>query len=279
MKRIIVADSASNVFEFDGGMDYACTPLKILIDGQTFEDVQGVDLEDMVNKMERSATSSSSCPNTAEWLDAFEGHDEIFAVTISSRLSGSYNAAMVAKQEYEESHPGAQVEVVDSRMTGPGERLIMEKIAELAAAGLSFDSIKEKLAEYRQRMHLCFSLASIHNLAKNGRVSHLTATLFGVLGIRLLGRASDEGTIESVAKVRGEKGGIRSVVGELVEKGYQGGKCYISHTLDADLAGRLKEAILSRFPGSHIFIEANTALCSYYAERHGLIIGFEGGPR
>ena len=87
MKRIIVADSASNVFEFDGGMDYACTPLKILIDGQTFEDVQGVDLEDMVNKMERSAASSSSCPNTAEWLDAFEGHDEIFAVTISSRLS------------------------------------------------------------------------------------------------------------------------------------------------------------------------------------------------
>ena len=100
-----------------------------------------------------------------------------------------------------------------------------------------------------------------------------------MLGIRLLGRASDEGTIESVAKVRGEKGGIRSVVGELIEKGYQGGKCYISHTLDSDLANRLKEAILNRFPGARIFIEPNTGLCSYYAERHGLIVGFEGGPR
>ena len=278
MKRIIVADSASNIFDFEG-MDYACTPLKVVIDGQVFEDVPGIDLEDLVNKMERCTTSSSSCPNTAEWLEAFEGHDEVFAVTISSRLSGSYDAAMMAKREYEEEHPGARVEVVDSRMTGPGERLIMEKIAELAEAGLSFDGIREKLAEYRQRMHLCFSLASIHNLAKNGRVSHLTATLFGVLGIRLLGRASDEGTIESVAKVRGEKGGIRSVVGELIEKGYQGGKCYISHTLDGDLANRLKEAILSRFPGARIFIEPNTGLCSYYAERHGLIVGFEGGPR
>ena len=278
MKRIIVADSASNVFDFDD-MDYVCTPLKIIIDDRTFEDVKGIDLEDMVNKMERCETSSSSCPNTAEWLEAFKGHDEVFAVTISSRLSGSYDAAMMAKREFEEENPGARVEVVDSRMTGPGERMIMEKIAELAQAGLSFDGIREKLAEYRQRMHLCFSLASIQNLAKNGRVSHLTATIFGVLGIRLLGRASDEGTIESVGKVRGEKGGIRSVVNELVEKGYQGGKCYISHTLDADLAGRLKEAIISRFPGSQPFIEPNTGLCSYYSERHGLIIGFEGGPR
>lgn len=278
MKRVIAADSSSNIFEFKP-LEYHCAPLKIIIDGKTFEDREGVNLEDMVNKMERCETSSSACPNVAEWLEAFGEGDEVFAVTISNRLSGSYNAALAAKQEYEETHPKARVAVIDSLMTGPGMRMIMEKIAELDGQGLSFEGIMERLAEYRKRMHLCFSLASIHNLAKNGRVSHITATLFGILGIRMLGRASDEGTIESVNKVRGEKAGLRSVINELVEKGYQGGKCYISHTLDGDLAGRLKEAILQRFPGSRIFIEANTGLCSYYAERHGLIVGFEGGLR
>lgn len=278
MKRIIVADSASNIFEFEG-MEYRSTPMKILVDGESYEDVKGVDVEALVKRVENATTTGSSCPNVGEWLEAFEGHDEIFAVTISSALSGSYNSAMAAKQEYEEEHPDARVEVVDSRMTGPGERMIIEKIAELSGKGLSFDSVVRNLKEYRKRMHLCFSLASIHNLAKNGRVSSITATLFGVLGIRMLGRASDEGTIVSVNKVRGDKHGVKKIIHEMTEKGFQGGKCCISHTLNDALAQRLKEEILQHFPTSQIVIDLNTALCSYYAERNGLIVGFEGGLR
>lgn len=278
MPRLIVTDSSSNIVDFDD-LPFASVPMKIMVDGKNFEDVKGIDLEDLVNKMERCSTSSSSCPNVAEWLEAFEGHEEVFAVTISSRLSGSFDSAMMAKKEYESSRPGARVEVIDSRMTGPGMRMITEKLVELSALGAAFDECLSRLAEYRKRMHLCFSLASIHNLAKNGRVSSITATIFGVLGIRMLGRASDEGTIESVNKVRGEKAGLRSILHELAEKGFKGGKCYISHTLDADLAGRLKEKILEIYPGSRIHMEANTGLCSYYAERHGLIVGFEGGLR
>lgn len=278
MKRIVVADSSSNMFSFEG-IDYAYTPMKITIDGATYQDKDGINLQELVNGMERCQTSSTSCPNTGEWLEAFEGNDEIFAVTISNRLSGSYNAAMVAKKEYESEHPGSKVEIVDSLMTGPGMRMIIEKITELADKGLDFNGILESLNEYRKKVHLCFSLASISNLAKNGRVSSITAKIFGVLGLRMLGRASDEGTIEPVNKVRGEKAGLRSVINEIVEKGYQGGKFYISHTLDFDLANRLKDEVLKLFPKAMIFIEENTGLCSYYAERHGLIIGYEGGLR
>lgn len=278
MKRIIVSDSSSNIYDFEG-IDYAYTPMKITIDGKTYEDREGTRLDEMVNAMENSTSSSTACPSTGEWLEAFEGHDEVFAVTISSNLSGSYNSCCLAKNEYEAEHPEAKVSIFDSLMTGPGMRMIMEKVRELSSLNLDFDSIIEGVNEYRKKMHLCFSLGSISNLAKNGRVSGIVAKIFGVLGLRMLGRSSNEGRIEPINKVRGDKAGIKSIVNELIEKGFSGGKCYISHTLDFDLANKLKEEVLKIFPGSNILIEANTALCSFYAERHGLIIGFEGGLR
>ncbi|MBR3203147.1 MAG: DegV family protein, partial [Solobacterium sp.] len=198
---------------------------------------------------------------------------------ISANLSGSYNSAMVARNEYLEEHPDAKVEVIDSRMTGAGMTMLMEQIIECEKKGLSFEDTLDVIAEYRKNLHLCFSLNSLNNLVKAGRVSALVAKLFNVLGLRMLGRASNEGTIEPVNKVRGDKAGIKSIVNEMKLKGFAGGRVRITHTLDENLAEELKTAILEQWPESDIIISPNTGLCSFYSERHGLIIGYEGGPR
>ena len=278
MKRIVVADSSSNYFTFPP-LNYTYTSLKIMVDDQTYVDKEGVDLEELVSHMERSKTSSTACPSVGEWLEAFEGYDEIFAITISSHLSGSYNSAMVAKEDYLEEHPQAKVEVIDSLMTGAGMSMVMEVIADCEKAGKTFEETVAAIVEYRKNLHLCFSLASLNNLAKNGRVTPIVAKIFGVLGLRMLGRASDEGTIEPVNKARGDKAGIKNIIGEMKLKGFNGGKVRITHTLDQPLAESLKKSILENWPDSDVGISENQGLCSFYSERHGLIVGYEGGPR
>lgn len=278
MKRIVVCDSSANYFTFPP-LNYAYVPLKILVDGETFVDKEGIDLEEMVTKMENSKTSSTACPSVGEWLEAFEGYDEVIAIAISEKLSGSYNSAMVARNEYLEEHPDARVEVIDSRMTGAGMTMLMEVIIDCEKKGMNLDEIMAAIAEYRTHLHLCFSLNSLSNLAKAGRVTPLVAKLFGVLGLRMLGRASDEGTIDPVNKVRGDRAGIKAIVSEMELKGFEGGKVRITHTLDLPLAESLRQAILEKWPGSDVVVSENTGLCSFYSERHGLIIGYEGGLR
>ncbi len=278
MKRVVVADSSANYFTFPP-LNYKVAPLKILVDDKAYVDDENLNLEEMVSSMEKSRTSSTACPSVGDWLKAFEGNDEVFAITISSNMSGSYNSAMVAKETYLEDHPDAKVEVVDSRMTGAGMTMVMEVIADCQQKGLSFEETVEAINEYRKNLHLCFSLNSLNNLSKAGRVTPIVARIFGVLGLRMLGRASDEGTIEPVNKVRGDKAGMKSIVNERELKGFNGGKVRITHTLDLPLAESLKQLIIDKWPQSDVVISENKGLCSFYSERHGLIIGFEGAPR
>ena len=84
----IVSDSSSNVYHIDSDIEYTTTPLKIMIEGHEYADEDGLDLEALVTHIEGSSSNSTSCPNAHEWLNAFEGADTIFAITISSSLSG-----------------------------------------------------------------------------------------------------------------------------------------------------------------------------------------------
>ena len=276
MNYRIVADSSSNVFELPG-MDYAHVPLKILNQGKEYVDVPGLDVFGMLESMKASREgSSTSCPNVYEWKEAFGDADGVFAVTITSNLSGSYAAARAAAEDYMEEHPDRRVSVIDTLSVGPEAHLVIEKLAQLMAEGLSFDEIDAKVREYLKTTRLCFSLESIENLARNGRCSMAVAKLVGVMGIRIVGRASDEGTLQQLHKCRGEKKALVAVFDEMKSRGYCGGKVWIDHCLNLNAAMALKEAIRAEFPESVVHIGTCMGLCSYYAEHGGLLIGYEG---
>ena len=276
MNYKIVADSSSNVFGLSG-VDYAHVPLKILNQGVEYVDVPGLDVFGMLDAMKASREgSSTSCPNVYEWKEAFGDAEAVFAVTITSNLSGSYAAARTAAEDYMEEHPGRRVSVIDTLSVGPEAHLVLDKLVELMAQGLEFDEIDKQVRDYLKTTRLCFSLESIENLARNGRCSMAVAKLVGVMGIRIVGRASDEGTLQQLHKCRGEKKAIQTLFEEMKSRGYCGGKVWIDHCLNLKAAMALKDIICHEFPHSCVHIGTCMGLCSYYAEQGGLLIGYEG---
>lgn len=274
MNYKIVSDSSSNVFSLPG-VDYASVPLKIITSAAEYVDNSELDVENMVNEIKATkGKSGTSCPNMGDWLDAFEGADVIFGTTITRKLSGSYAAAIQAAEEYEATHPGAKVHIIDSTSTGPEMRLIMEFIRDRMFEGKTFDEIKESTEQYCEHTHLLFSLESLTNLARNGRVNPAVAKIAGVLGIRIVGAAT-EGVLDPLHKCRGEAKALDTIYKEMKLRGYGGGKVGISHCFNLNAANILKEKIHADYPEASVMIEPTTALCSFYAERGGLIIGFE----
>ncbi len=271
----IVSDSSSNVFSLPEA-DYKSVPLKIITSAAEYVDNAELDVEKMVNEIkETKGKSGTSCPNINDWLEAFNGADAVFAITITRKLSGSYASAVQAAEDYERSNPGAKVMVIDSTSTGGEMRLLMEFIAERIKEEKTFEEIKEAVEEYHKTTHLLFCLESLTNLARNGRVNPAVAKIAGVLGIRLVGAAT-EGVLDPLHKVRGEAKAMDTIYKEMKLRGYKGGKVAISHCFNMGAADSLKGKIIADFPDANVFIEPTTALCSFYAERGGLIIGYEG---
>lgn len=275
MNYKIVADSSSNILSMEG-VDYASVPMKLVTDVKEYVDDAYLDTAVMLSELEAyKGRSGSACPNVGEWLEAFGQAEGVFTVSITSTLSGCYNASVQAKAEYEESHPGRKVCCLDTLSAGPEPALVIEKLRQLISEGMQFEEIVHRIREYMNHTHLLFMLESVDNLAKNGRVSSLIARAVGVLGIRIVGKASDEGTLEQLHKCRGEKRGIRTLLRELEEQGYKGGKVRIAHSFNNVAAMEISDCIKEQYPDADISVIPVRGLCTFYAERGGLLVGFE----
>ena len=269
----IVVDSSANLA---GEPHVSSVPLKIITDRKEYVDDAKLNTTEMVWQLQTyNGTSSTACPSPQDWLDAFEGKPYVFCITITSGLSGSCNAATIAKADYEAEFPDRKVCVIDSLSTGGEMELIAEKILEWIDADLTFEDICEKVKAYQQSTGLMFMLESMQNLANNGRVNKIVAKAAGILGIRMVGRASDVGTLEPMDKCRGEKKAIRTLANHMMAMGYEGGKMRISHCLNPNAAESLKETIWAAYPDADVKIRPTGGLCSFYAEKGGMIIGFE----
>lgn len=273
----LVTDSSSNLFSMEG-VSFSSVPLKIITDQKEFVDDPQLNLEEMLSCLASyKGRSGTSCPNIQEWLDAFGDADGVFALTITSSLSGCYNAAVQAKEHYEAEHPGRRVCCLDSLSAGPELVVIAEKLRELIRAGKAFDEIEAEIRSYMKKTRLIFTLESLNNMAQNGRVSPLIAKACGLLGIRIVGQASSEGTLQPLHKSRGTAKALKIMLSEMKKNGYQGGKVRIVHCQNEAAAQEFRKLILGEFPEGDVTVGPMTALCSFYAEAGGLMIGYETG--
>lgn len=277
MRRKITADSSANLYDRDFP-NFTPVPLKIVTSEKEYTDDEELDVAAMQAELERyKGASSSSCPAVADWLDAFDGADEVFAVALTSRLSGCFNAAQIAAADYVQEHPGRRAFVLDSLSTGPELELLVEYLHTLLPTQRSFDEICGALTAYSRRTHLAFALASLSNFAKNGRVSPILAKAVGLLSIRVVGRASTEGELEAQHKCRGEKAAIQKLLDGMLAEGFAGGKVRIRHSFNLPAAELLAEKIQEQFPNCDVKIGENRGLCVFYAEKGGILVGFEDG--
>ena len=271
----IVTDSSANVTA-DLMPDVLSVPLKISTAEQDFVDNSELNVSAMLDHLKSfKGKSSTACPSVAEWLDCFEGGDWIFALTITSKLSGCYQSACIAADTYREQHPEARIWVLDTYSTGPEMVMVIEKIqALIAEGGYTFEEVCAAVNEYQKHIHLLFSLASMNNLARNGRIPLALAKAIGFLNLRIIGLAV-EGDIHPLGKARGDKKTVAQIWDKMLELGFEGGKCRISYTEDSANADALAALIRGKFPDCDLVLMPNRGLCAYYSEFGGLILGFE----
>lgn len=272
----IVTDSSANILSMDQ-INLGVVPLHIIVGDQEFIDDETLDLGKMQTALStHKGKTSTSCPNAHNWIDAFDNSEVIFCVTITSGLSGSCASANTAKEMYEQSYPDRKVYVIDSLSTGPEMVLIIRKIVALMKKDMEHEEIYNAICAYQKKSHLYFSLASVDNLAKNGRVNPLVAKGVGILGIRILGIASEQGTLEIKDKARGDKKAFKIIAEYLRKNGYTNGRIELAHNNNEQGALELRRLLIDELEAPmDIDIRQTRGLCSYYAEPGSFLIGYE----
>lgn len=278
MKWNIITDSSCNLYGLDEHREkirFASIPFIINIGNRDFVDDEKLNTAEMVTAMENCGeVSHTSCPTPYAWYEQFEKSEYSIAITISSKLSGSYNSACTARNMISEKYPDKKIAVIDSRSTGSEMVLIVMKLCRLISAGYDFDSVIEKTEQYMEHTHIVFALSSFNNLIKNGRMNRITGFLAGKLGFWGIGIGSDQGTIIIKEKVRGNKKALNAILKDIKERGTDIETVIISHCQNAGFSESLKNAIQDIRHTVEVKIMSTGGLCSYYAEKGGLIIGF-----
>lgn len=273
----IIGDSCTDITEDmkkDGRI--SLVPLTLTIDGEDFVDDATFNQKAFLEKMKASTTCpKSACPSPELFMKEFEGQTECYVITLSSKLSGSYNSALLAKSMYQEEHPDVKIEVVDSRSATCGQLLIAKKIIALKEMGLTFEKATEKLYEFRDSMETMFVLESLDNLMKNGRMSRVTFTLCNVLNIRPV-LVADHGEIVKIDQARGQNRALMRMI-EHIEKSAKDVKnriLAISYCNNRERAEMVKQEILKRLPFKDCILVSTAGVSTMYANDGGIVVSY-----
>lgn len=275
MEYQIVADSSCDLNEdLKAKVDIALVPFKVDIDQYTFIDDENIDLSDMIGKMKESPNPiKTSCPGPGDFLNSYKEARDIFAVTISSKLSGTYNSAVLARDMALEEDKDKFIHVFDSKSASVGETLVALKIKELKDKGLENQRLIKEVEDYIKDMRTFFILESLDNLIKNGRISKTKGLIANVLNLKPI-MGSNDGEIELVENLRGSKKAFNRLVEIIGETGsdFRDKTLGISHVNALEKAEDLKEKIEKLYNFKEVIIVSTRGLSSAYANDGGIIL-------
>ena len=255
-------------------------PLTITIDDTHYVDDGTVDIPYLAAMKASKNPVRSACPSPDLYAEDIKAaDDDCFIITLSAKLSGSHNAAVLGVQLAEEDMPEKKVHVFDSESASAGETYLALMIHDLIAAGKSFEQIVETVEEKIRSMHTLFVLDSLDNLVKNGRISKTVALLANVLSIRLLMSDDGHGAIKNISKARGIKGALTQMV-ETCRKHTEGlaaasQRLVISYCNCPERARQVRDMIREKCPAiGEIVMTPTSALSSMYANDGGVVIAY-----
>lgn len=273
----IVADSSCDLSDdLKNQLDIGIVPLKIGIDDKTFVDDENINKQELLREMANSnSVIKTSSPSPGDFIKEYEKADNIFVVTLSSKLSGTYNSAMIAKNIIQEGTEKF-IHVFDSKSASIGETLISMKIFELIQAKYDKLDIVNKANQYIDEMKTLFILDNLDNLMKGGRLTKIAAHIASLLNIKLILGGDEEGHIKLVDESRGNKRAFRKFVEIIgIEAGNTEGKTIgIAHCNALDRANELKEQLEEKFNFKDIILTEMAGLSSVYANDGGIVVAF-----
>ncbi len=243
------------------------------------EDIIDDDTFDQAYFLKRVAESpncpKSSCPSPERYMSAYDCEAEhVYAVTLSSELSGSYNSAVLGMNLLKETHPDKKIHVFNSRSASVGQTLIALKIEECEEQGMEFEEVVKKVDAYISEQNTYFVLETLETLRKNGRLSNLKAFVATALKIKPVMGSTPEGTIVQLDQARGMNKAVMKMVDYVVERTPNPAEKVlgISHCNCPARAQAVKEAILERIPVKDVILLDTAGVSSMYANDGGIII-------
>lgn len=278
MSYKIIADSSCDLNRaLKEKLNIDLVPFNIDVDDKKFIDDENLDTMDLIQAMRNSPNPvRTSCPSPGDFVAKYKEADNIFTVTISSQLSGTYNSAVLAKDMIKEEYPDKFVHVFDSKSASVAETLIAIKVQELIDNKLGNLEIVEKVERYISELKTYFVLESLDNLIKNGRITKTKGLIANVLNLKPIMGEDGEGNIKLVENVRGTKRAFKrlvEIIGETGEK-LEEKILAISHTNALEKAEQLKKDIAEKYNFKDIIVVKTAGLSAAYAYDGGIILTF-----
>lgn len=274
----IVCDSCTDLTEEDLKKGcYTLVPLTLLVDGEEIIDDETFDQADFLAKVAASKESvKSACPAPESYMEAYSKADDIYVVTLSAELSGSYNSAVLGKNLYEEENGTKNIHVENSRGAATTQVLIARKLNEYASQGMPFEEVVDKIEEYTTSLRTYFVLETLEVLRKNGRLSRLSATIAGALNIKPVMIGTRDGVIQKAAQARGMKKALAKMVEHMGSEGRDltRRQFVISHCNCYERAVYVKELIKKHLHAEDVDIVDTKGVSSLYACDGGIIVSY-----
>ena len=277
MSYKIVVDSCCELpEELKHDPRYEIVPLTLIV-GDSYErlDDDGFDQKEFLQTVAECPVSPrSACPSPEKYMEAYRTDaDHVYVVTLSSKLSGSYNSAVLGKNLYHETYGEKQIYVVDSRSASCGETQIAMQIVRWEDEGMGYEEITEKIEKFTDGMHTYFVLDNLDTLRKNGRLSGVKALVASTLSIKPV-MAGDQGSIVQLGQSVGIKKALAKMVDYVVRDVVDAEKkcLMITHCNNPERANSVKEQILSKVKFKDVLIMDTAGISSMYANDGGVIV-------
>lgn len=282
MKYKIIADSSCDLKAADlvsEKFDFVTVPLSILVGDKNYVDKENLSIKELIDDMKLNKKSiGTACPSPETFAEEMRKGDNIICVTISSKLSGTYNSARLAAETVQKESPDKKIFVLDTLTASSGMILIINELKDLIESGkYSFDEISKIMASFVSTVNTRFVLQDLGNLIKSGRMSKITGLIALVLTIRVICGDNGAGEIKMYAKAFGTKKALVALSSHPAEKVDALGKnipVVITHCFNEADANYFKQLLESRYGLTNVKIYPMRGLASFYANDKGLTIAF-----
>lgn len=276
--RIITDTGCDLSSNFKDQINIDFIPFHLAIGDNNYMDSDELNTDEFLSLMTASSSPiKSACPSPDDFLSALEKahEDNIFLVTISSKLSGSYNSAKIAVDEYKEKNKDKNIHLVDSKSASAGQSSLVLKIADICQSEKDFDSMVKRVEEAVESNHTYFILERFDNLVKNGRMPRLGKKIAGLLNIKPIMKGSD-GDISLHEINRGVKKSMNHLVKQIGKDTniFSDKTLVISHIDAMDKASFIREKLEELYDFKKILILRARGLATVYADKGGIVIGF-----
>lgn len=274
--KIIVDSCGELTEEMKASGVYETASLEIELQGRHIIDDETFDQAEFLKLVAESPECpKSSCPSPERYMEAYHcDADHVYAVTLSSELSGSYNSAVLGKNLYEEEYGEKKIHIFNSRSASVGETLVALKAAECEEKGMSFEETIETVEAYIEEQHTYFVLETLDTLRKNGRLTGIKAVMATALNIKPVMGATPEGTICQLGQARGVKKALVKMAEQVAEdlKNSKDKILAIAHCNCKERAESVKKMLLEKVDVKEVIILDTAGISSMYAADGGVIV-------